>query len=90
MTLLLEHGPNPDIPGGYWNGIPSTPETQTVEVENLAEGRKTLREWIESHDLGAGNMTRNCGKIYNQNVLVGRFSYNGRLWDETQKELPIP
>lgn len=90
MTLLLEHGPNPDIQGGYWDGTPPGPKRKTIEVPDLESGRKAYRTWIGENGLGGGNMTRASGTIKNGETVIGRFSYNGRLWDKDDKEILVP
>lgn len=79
LTLRLEHTPNPDIRGGYWEAPIDEPR-EIVEVPSLADARRRFRDWIERNGLGGGNMTKNSGQVHDGETLVGRFSYNGRYW----------
>lgn len=89
LILRLEHTPNPDIHGGYWEA-PIDPKKDTREVATLAEARRHFREWIERNGLGGGNMTKRSGEVTEGGKLIGRFSYNGRFWlpDGTEGKIP--
>lgn len=81
-TMELNHVANPDIGGGYW--------VNTIDNEPIIESGKTLKEmqdkyldWINRNELGSGNVPA----IYvykNKEIVVGWFSYNGRLWEGYQ------
>lgn len=83
LTLLLEHCKNPDIDDsqrrGYWSP-PISPRKMRVEVADLAEAQQKFNDWIKRNGLGAGNLTRHCGDVMDGKILVGQFSYNGKLW----------
>ncbi len=82
LTLILSHGPNPDVRGGgYWGAPPDPGRERRVPVASLAEASRALREFIERNELGAGNMTRRTGTVLGPGgCAVARVSYNGRVW----------
>jgi len=75
--VILSHGYNPDIEGGYWGARPDR-DAISEPVKTLAEASKACRRYIEEHGLGGGNWTG--GKIYCGRKLVARVSYNGKVW----------
>lgn len=81
FTLILSHGPNPDVRGGYW-GAPADPgRERRVPVASLAEASRALRAFVERNELGGGNMTRRTGTVLGADGgQVARVSYNGRVW----------
>jgi hypothetical protein len=83
FTLKLAYTSNPDIRGGYWNGKPSCPSVTRVPVESFADASKTLRAWVETWDLGGGNMGRGCGDLLDTATgrKVAHVSFNGRVWN---------
>lgn len=57
-----------------------------VPVRFADEASKVFCGYRDKYGLGASNMKARCGNIYNsQNCLVGRISYNGRIWDAEGK-----
>lgn len=84
MTLLLEHGRNGDLPFGYWTP-PQDPPRTTATVKTIAAARKAFTAWRDRNGLGGGNMTMKTGELRNGKTLIGRFSYNGRLWSPDGK-----
>ena len=82
MKIVLEHGPNVDIrDGGYWENPKDKRHTEK-HVNNLQDASIIFRSWINHNGLGAGNMTRNSGKVFDGFKCIGRISYNGRTWEE--------
>ena len=80
MKIVLEHAPNPDITdGGYWEPC-DCPYRQVIELQSLQGAQMVLLGWIRSHGLGGGNMTKECGVVYDDGKAVARVSYSGRVW----------
>jgi len=95
MKIVLEHAPNPDIrDGGYWEPC-DCPERQELEVGDLSVAVMVMRGWIRRYGLGGGNMTRECGTVYDSGKAIARVSYNGRVWtphdydDPRRKEIDV-
>jgi len=56
--------------------------TLNIPVRFADEASKVFSAYREKYGFGASEMQADCGNIYNsQNQLVGRISYNGRIWD---------
>jgi hypothetical protein len=56
--------------------------TLDIPVQFADEASKILSAYREKYELGASEMKAQCGNIYNtRNRLVGRISYNGRIWN---------
>lgn len=50
-------------------------------VDSIDEASKAVREYIEKHNLGAGNWAG--GKVWSEdNKYLGYISYNGRFWKD--------
>lgn len=80
-TLILHHVKNPDVDHGYWPGYaPSCPKSQTVAVDSLEDASQKLTAWIDTHELGSGNLARDCGHVFEDGKQIARISYNGRAW----------
>jgi len=80
MKIILEHAPNSDITdGGYWQPC-NCPERQELEAGDLATAVLVMRGWIRHNGLGGGNMTHECGTVYDDGKAIARVSYNGRVW----------
>jgi len=48
------------------------------------------RKYIETYNLGAGNWGGNAGLVLDDNQKqIARVSYNGRVWDNNNKEVTI-
>ena len=90
LVLLLEHAPNPDIYGGYWQK-PVTPRVVTMDFDNLRDARTSFESWRDANGLGGGNMTDRSGRVTRKDTgeFVGRFSYNGRFWNPQGNEVVI-
>jgi hypothetical protein len=75
--VILDHGSNPDIEGGYWG---SKPDKGAISepVRTFAEASKICRRYITENELGGGNWVG--GEIYCGRKLVARVSYNGKVW----------
>lgn len=81
MKLILQHGSNIDVRGGYWE-TPVDPKLTAQTVTTIAEGRAAFVAWRERNHLGGGNMTKRSGELWQDaKTLLGRFSYNGRFWN---------
>jgi len=78
MQVTLSHAPNPDIGGGYWDGVIPDTNNTVVEVEDLAHASRVCRGFIEEWGLGGGNWTG--GQVSDGDEEVAKISYNGRAW----------
>jgi hypothetical protein len=76
FKVVLSHASNPDVAGGYYSGKPAEGK-KTVEVATLQDAATTCREYIDRHDLGAGNWTG--GKVTQNGKHVADVYYNGRV-----------
>ena len=76
MTVTLSSAGNPDHGQYYDKGVFSP--TLLVEVKDLSEASTVCRVYITQHELGAGNWTG--GTIRQGRTIIGRVSYNGRVW----------
>jgi len=76
MRVTLSSVGNPDH-GQYYGENVLSP-TLLVEVKDLSEASAVCRVYIVQHNLGAGNWTG--GTIRQGRKIVGRVSYNGRVW----------
>jgi hypothetical protein len=76
--MYLEHVPNPDI-GGYYQ-YPED-ENQWVYGQSLMEMQNIFVDWIEKNGFGSGNIP--CIYVIDRGRghRIGKFSYNGRLWE---------
>jgi hypothetical protein len=53
-----------------------------IPVQFADEASRIFSAYREKLKFGASGMKAKCGNIYNsRNHLVGRISYNGRIWD---------
>ena len=51
-----------------------------AHVDSIDEASRAVREYIEKHNLGAGNWAG--GKVWTEdNQYLGYISYNGRFWE---------
>lgn len=90
----LSHAKNPDITnGGYWEQPKDAGKSKSVKCATLQEAAQECRAYIERNGLGSGNWTggavffgSNRGRIPGTEQ-VATISYNGRIWDMTDKEI---
>lgn len=53
-----------------------------VPVQIADEASSLFTAYRDRYGLGASDLKSGCGDIYDSaNSLVGRISYNGRIWD---------
>lgn len=79
FTVRLSNVGNPDFRQDHRRPLPDT-VCGEAHVDTLAEARELVALYISAFDLGGGNW--NGGHVHRADGLfVGRFSYNGRLWD---------
>jgi hypothetical protein len=53
-----------------------------IPVRFADEASRIFSAYRDKYQFGASGMKTGCGNIYNsRNHLVGRISYNGRIWD---------
>lgn len=88
MTLQVElkAGPNPDY------NAPDDRATMRIKafrhsVDSYKDASRAVRHFVETNNLGGGNWTG--GRIFDDGRLVGRVSYNGRVWDLNDIEIQI-
>lgn len=69
-----DHGENP-----YSNIVNGIAVKKNITVANsIEECQMLVKKYIEDNFLGAGNWTG--GKVFENGVMIGRISYNGRYW----------
>jgi hypothetical protein len=52
-----------------------------IPVQFADEASEVFEAYREKYAFGASEMQAGCGNIYDsQNRIVGRISYNGRIW----------
>lgn len=57
-------------------------------VDSFKDASRAVRHFIETNNLGSGNWTG--GRIFDdQDRVVGRVSFNGRVWDNDNNEIGI-
>lgn len=85
FSVKLSNVGNPDHRQDPRRALPDT-TCGWAHVDTLAEASQICRTYIAFYDLGGGNWSG--GEITNADGLViGRVSYNGRVWDLNGKEL---
>jgi hypothetical protein len=97
FTVILHHVKNVDIAhdsrAGYWQPPVDPKRLKLTDQPDLQTARAGFEAWRNRNGLGGGNMARDCGEVYDSTgVLVGQFSYNGRLWEPGEwptKEITI-
>lgn len=78
----IDHWQNPEE--SMMGSEPNRMET----VESFQEASKVCSEFIDKNELGGGNWTG--GNIYDENeTLIARVSYNGRVWDLNNQEIKL-
>ncbi|MBL0220046.1 MAG: hypothetical protein IPQ07_40040 [Myxococcales bacterium] len=78
-VVTMKHSPNPDIPGGYWDGIKPQEGPAMRHVPTLQAAAAECRAYIERNNLGGGNWTG--GQVFaDKRTQVARVSFNGRVW----------
>ena len=56
--------------------------TLDIGVEFADQASKVFSDYRDRYGFGASEMKARCGNIYDsQSCIVGRISYNGRIWD---------
>ena len=78
-TVVLHGVGNPDF-----RQFSDVSPRQIVPVSSLKEARTKCLEYIEEWDLGFGNWGGGQVKVGKKKVAY--VSYNGRVWDPTEKE----
>lgn len=77
LTFTI-HG-NPDRNQGDWQ------ETHTLSAPTINDLRKSVLAFQGDNDIGGGNWGE--ATLTKDGKVVGRMSYNGRLWDGDDKEI---
>jgi len=56
--------------------------TLDITVQFADEAARVFSTYRETYGFGASEMKARCGNLYDSRKrLVGRISYNGRIWD---------
>lgn len=79
LTVTLQHAPNTDIDGGYWQAPVDSPRPKHALVNGLKKAQQAVSAYIDRNGLGGGNWTG--GDLRLDGKVVGRISYNGRAWN---------
>src|SRR5437868_6570781 len=81
FTVKLSSVGNPDFRQDPDRPLPDVP-TATAHVETLIEAQDLCQHYIAYYDLGGGNW--NGGEVVrtSDGLVIGRFSYNGKLWPD--------
>ena len=91
MRVTLSHVPNPDIMDrgrhGYWHPPVDGGAARLVRVASLADVSRKCMEYIHRNGLGCGNWTG--GAVHENGKRIATVSYNGRVWDNNDKEIAI-
>jgi hypothetical protein len=77
-----DFGQDPDRP------LPGVP-CLLVGVPSLKDAVTACRKYIREHQLGGGNWSG--GEIIDLDTrkIIGRVSYNGRVWDNNDREIVL-
>jgi hypothetical protein len=60
-----------------------------VRVRSLREASMCFAAYRDAFGFGASNMREGCGDVRQGRRLVGRISYNGRIWDPKGRPLSV-
>ena len=55
---------------------------------NISDFRAGVTAWLafkDKHHIASSEMKRGCGDIYENDVVVARVSYNGRVWETIEE-----
>lgn len=83
MKVLLKAVGNVDFNEPRNIGFPG----RWVDVKDLAEASKVCRTFLSENGLGCGNWAG--GQIREGRKVLGRVSYNGRVWGPDGAELLV-
>lgn len=78
LEIELEALPNPDHGADSIEGTINI-KKHKVKVNNISEAVALVHSFIEENNLGAGNFSG--GQLYENGKIIGKISYNGRVWD---------
>lgn len=86
--VKLDNVGNPDFRQDCTRPLPDT-FSGWAHVDSLKEASVICRKYISFFELGGGNW--NGGEITRatDGLIVGRVSYNGRVWNPQDKEIAI-
>lgn len=69
----------------------STRPNHRAQVATLREASQRVRDFIDSHGLGASDWCgTGAGMITENGKVIARVSYNGRVWSADGKDIEIP
>lgn len=83
--VLLDHAPNPDIEGGYWEPVTDVKTPLRSPIKSLKDASNQCLEFIRRNGLGAGNWTG--GNVIVSAIQIAYISYNGRIWEQKGIEI---
>jgi hypothetical protein len=88
FAVKLSNVGNPDFRQDCTRPLPGVP-VAWAHVGTIREASELCRAYIAYYDLGGGNW--NGGEIVRNadGLVLGRVSYNGRVWATDNKELAI-
>lgn len=86
--VKLDNRGNPDYRQDSERRLPGTPYIE-ANTDTLVEARELCARYIALCDLGGGNWTGGEVTRLSDNVVIGKFSYNGRLWTGRPKEVEL-
>ena len=87
MQVEMKASPNPDY------DAPDDRATIRIKafrhtVDSFKDASRAVRHFIKTNELGSGNWTG--GRIFGDGgKIVGRVSYNGRVWNTDGSEIRI-
>lgn len=87
LTLKIQVCGNPDKGQDPSKPPFGVPGTTTLRAATFPRIRIMMEEFQSRHDLGGGNWKE--ATLYEDDKKVGRVSWNGRVWDENDKEVQI-
>jgi hypothetical protein len=83
--------------GHYVHLAASGAPTFNIFVQFADEASEVFSAYRDRYEFGASEMKARCGNIYDsKDCLIGRISYNGRIWDakanpiECDETSPLP
>lgn len=85
-AVRLSNCGNPDRRQDATRPLPDT-ACGWAQADDLQEVVALVESYIEYYQLGGGNW--NGGKITHKGATFGRVSYNGRVWDNSGKEIEL-
>lgn len=89
FTVKLANVGNPDYRQDSENPLPDT-VCGWAHVDDLKSAVKLCRQYITFYELGGGNWSGGEITRVSDGLVIGRVSYNGRVWAQDGKEICAP